>query len=330
MNIQHAKSPCCRATIQHFGKRRRRCSQCHKTWRIRKKKRGRKLKRTNEQLIVSYLQKRSPPLRISAHQKGRSKSRLQRELNRSLKKYIKEHGNDWLSLLKHRGKLIAIADAIWYRVHGQKYTIYIILLRPLNTNQAVICPPLTVVGHEGLLGWKAAFDGLPANLKTRIAGVVCDGAGSLVALIKFHGWIVQRCHFHLIAAVQNYLTTGPRSLNRKYACEVMGIVQKFLVSRKPESFLQKLEVVRQLSRSRGLRRVLNGLILNYTDYHSYQKYPGLHLPATSNSAESCIQCIRDLMYRCRGFRSLAALQYWLTAIIIFKSTIRCNGKDQPN
>ena len=330
MNTQHAKSPCCRATIQRFGKRRRRCRQCHKTWRIRKKKRGRKLKRTNEQLIVSYLQKRSPPLRVSAHQKDRSKSSLQRELSRSLKKYTKEHGKDWLGLLKHRDKLVAVADAIWYRVHGQKYTIYIILLRPLNIGQAVICPPMIIAGHEGLPGWKAAFDALPANLKARIAAVVCDGAGSLVALIKSHGWIVQRCHFHLIAAFQNYLTTGPRSLNRKYACEVMKIVQKFLVSCIPEPFLQRLEVVRRLSRSRGLRRVLGGLISNHADYHSYRKYPKLHLPATSNSAESCIQCIRDLMYRCRGFRSLTALQHWLAAVVIFKSTIRCNGKDQPN
>jgi len=330
MNTQHTKSPCCGAAIQRYGKRRRRCSQCHKTWRIRKKKRGRKLKRVNGQLIVSYLERRLPPLRIRSQQKACGKSSLQRSLSRSLKKYVQEHQNDWLNLLKHPGKLVAVTDAIWYRVWGQKYTIYIILLRPVQNGPAIICPPAILPGHESLAGWQQAFNLLPQALKNRIIALVCDGATSLVALSKAHNWIIQRCHFHLIAAVQNYLTTGPRSLNRKYACEVMQIVQAFLHSRRPEPFLQELSAIRQRSNSRGLRRVLGGLMLDHADYHAYLKYPALHLPTTSNAAESCIQCIRDLMYRCRGFRSLAALQNWLTALIIFKSTICCNGKNQPN
>ena len=43
MHSWHAKSRCCRAKIYHFGSRhRRQCSQCKRTWRIRKKRAGRK------------------------------------------------------------------------------------------------------------------------------------------------------------------------------------------------------------------------------------------------------------------------------------------------
>src|SRR5512145_827961 len=47
MHSWHAKSPCCRAKIYHFGSRRRQCSHCKRTWRIRNKRRGRKPRRTH-------------------------------------------------------------------------------------------------------------------------------------------------------------------------------------------------------------------------------------------------------------------------------------------
>ena len=51
MHSWHAKSPCCRAKIHHFGSRRHQCSYCKRTWRIRNKRRGRKLRRAHPQSL---------------------------------------------------------------------------------------------------------------------------------------------------------------------------------------------------------------------------------------------------------------------------------------
>lgn len=329
MNTKHTKSPCCGTSFQRWGNRRRYCVHCHKTWRIRHKKRGRKSKRVNEKMALKYFRRQLPPLRVLAQQRNCGKSVLQDGLQRSLRMYVQKNQEKWKKMFHHSGGLIAVADAIWYRVAGQKYTIYVILLRPVQSSQAIICPPLILPGHEDFLGWQQAFDNLPTALKVRILALVCDGGTGLILAAKSRNWIIQRCHFHLISAVQNYLTTSPRSTQRTYALHVMQIVQLLLrtnESKKLSPLLTELTEIRRQSTSRGLRRVLGGLLQNYSDYHAYFKYPGLNLPTTSNSAESSIQCIRDLMYRCRGFRSLATLKCWLAASSIFKKTIQCNGK----
>jgi len=325
MKILHAKSPCCFAKVNRFGKRRRQCASCRKTWRIRKKKRGRKLKRASVNLIIRFFQKRSLPLRIAATVQGSGKDAVQLLLQRSLKAYLKKYQSDWLGFLSESGPLIAVADAIWYYAAGQKYAIYVILLRPVNANEAVICPPVILPGHENSRGWNEAFRFLPKALEKRIIALVSDGGTGLMLLAKTKPWIIQRCHFHLISAVQNYLTTGPRSPHREFALQVMNLVRQVLQT-KDKELITKVETLRRQTSSRGLKRVLGGLIENLPDFHAYLHYPYLNLPTTSNTAESFIQCLRDLMYRCRGFRSLEALQRWLTAAAIFKRTMRCNGR----
>ncbi len=130
-------------------------------------------------------------------------------------------------------RLIAVADAIWYHVGKEFYTIYIILLRPTASTDAVICPPVILSGREDLAGWEQAFASLPPVVQKRVIALVCDGATSLAALARSRYWILQRRHFHLIAAVQNYLTTGRRSTHRVYAFRVLRTVQTLLATHEP-------------------------------------------------------------------------------------------------
>lgn len=333
MKNKHIKSPCCKSIIRNFGGRRRQCSKCKCTWRIRQKKRGRKPHRPNKSFILAYFQKRFPPLRVLAIQRGVGKDAVHLLLKKSLELYVRKTKDQWIKDVPANVNLIAIADAIWYHVKKEFYTIYVILLRPQKGREAIICPPVIIRGREDLEGWEKAFASLPQSIKSRICAFVCDGATSLVALARLHGWILQRCHFHLLAAIQNYVTTGPRSVNRPFAMFVLRTVQTMLATndlKKIRSISRTIIAIRKQSSSRGLRRVLSGFLKTYRDYHSYLNYPELCLPTTSNAAESCIQCFRDFMYRCRGFRSYSALNKWLTALAFFKKTIRCNGKNQPN
>lgn len=268
-------------------------------------------------------------MRVLSKQKHRHKDSLQVQLRKSLVLYAAKYKNTWIANLPEDEKLIAIADAIWYRIKKERYCIYVILLRTPDSHLAVISPPQLIAGHECADGWEQAFEQLPESIKIRIIALVCDGGTGLVALAKKHNLIIQRCHFHLIAALQNYLTTGPRSANRDYAFYVIGWAKKLLRTKNRgdlQGALKEIIAIRSQSKSKGLRRVLGGLLLHYKDFHSYLTYPNLHLPATSNSAESFIQCIRDLMYRSRGFKNYESLLLWLSALAIFKKHIVCNGK----
>lgn len=166
MKNLHAKSPCCRGEIIHYGNRRRQCLICRKTWRIRRKKRGRKRKREQKTLLVRYLQHQMPPL------------------------YALEGG------------LIIIADAMVKYIERVWYTFYFILIRDAGDNHAIITKPVVTKGTETQSGWREAFERLPETVKPRIKAVVCDGHRGIVNYAKQKGWIFQRCHFHLIASIQ--------------------------------------------------------------------------------------------------------------------------------
>jgi len=51
----HAKSLCCGAQVRRFGRRRRQCTLCKRTWRIRQKKRGRTCTRHTQVLLKRIL-----------------------------------------------------------------------------------------------------------------------------------------------------------------------------------------------------------------------------------------------------------------------------------
>lgn len=333
MNNQHANSPCFHGVVIRWGERRRRCARCGATWRIRQKKRGRKAIRVSPNLVVAYLEKDIVSVRHLANRRHSGKSSAQIALAKSLARFVRTHKYDWLLRIPRTGKLILVADAIWYHVGGIKHTIYVLMLRGRASDTAVVAPPIILPGHEDLAGWSQAVATLPEAIRTRIIAIVCDGATSLIHCARHNDWIIQRCHFHLIASVQNYLTTGPRSLHRAFALRVLRIVHTALLTRSQKQLrraLTKIVAMRSRSRSRGLRRVLGGLIEHINEHRTYLRHPDLLLPTTSNSAESFIQCVRDLLYRCRGFKNVSKLSLWIVALAIHKKYIRCRGKYQPN
>lgn len=258
---------------------------------------------------------------------------MQRTLTRSLARFVENHKDQWHMLLPRLGKLILVADAIWYYVGGQKHSIYVFLLRPRKSADAVILPPVLLSGHENIDDWVRALNSIPAHIRRRIGVLVCDGGTGITNLAYRQGWLLQRCQFHQLAAFQNYLTTGPRSKHPDFARKVLGLVQRTFATRSRqelEHILRVLASIRSRSRSKGLRRVLGGHALHIREFRMYLERPEWILPATSNAAESFIQCIRHFLYVHRGFRTREKLSLWLSAIAAHKKTIRCNGKRQPN
>lgn len=323
----HAKSPCCRGDIRRFGSRRRQCVLCRHTWRIRQKKRGRKRTRVSSDLAQRFLNHKLPSLRCLADQKRVGREYLRRRMERSLEHYLATTPVSH-DLLQGEEPLVMIADAMWHWIGHKKWTIYVILLKPLHCTTAVIMPVLLHPGHECDEGWRIALEGIGEDRLKLVVALVSDGVHTLLRHANRYGWHIQRCHFHLISSIQNYATTGPRSKNRAFAITLMNIVKELITTHDEKRVSEITESLRTLLlnlRSRGLRRVISGLLDNLPQFRTYLTYPELNLSTTSNAAESTIQMIRDLLYRTRGFNTPQSLGKWIRALFLAKPIIKCNG-----
>lgn len=330
MKNLHAKSPCCQEKIYHFGNRRRQCSKCKRTWRIRKKRRGRKQKRESKDYVLKYLRRQTLSIYTLARLRNVSEDKLQKRLQKSLNLFLK---NQSWPVIPEGKPLIAVADAMVQFINHQIYTCYFILLRKIKDKKAIITPPLIRKGQEVWQGWEEAFKRIPQKIKTNILALVCDGHSGLISQAKRNHWLIQRCHFHLIARLQAYCSKWSFSRHRAMGKRIYQLVANILANPNEKEIFQALSSLKiyfKKSYSRDLKKILRGFIKHYKDYRTYLYYPELCLPKTNNSVESLISAIRSLNYRARGFCTLASFEKWIGAILKDKQQITCNGNFQPN
>lgn len=327
----HKKSLCCKAKIVKFGYHRRQCSVCKKTWRIYLKQRGRKKKRLSPDFLLSYLKQETPSISALSRVRKKSEDAYNRRLKESLKKYNEK--TKWPTL-PTKGELIVIADAMVWQVNNRTYTCYLILLREVSKREAIITKPLFRKGQEVAAGWHQAFSRLSPGIRKRIKVIVSDGHTGLLSVAHYYGWIIQRCHFHLIARMDGYQTSGKLSRHGKLGQQIYLLVKTILISyNEPKiiSCLEQLKLLLKTTNSRWLKTTMSGFIKHYQNFRTYIYYPELNLPRTSNAAESLVSLIRRFNNRSRGYRTLKSFRRWVWALLKNKQKIVCNGsKNQPN
>lgn len=325
MKQLHEKSLCCQEKVRRFGKRRRQCSSCLKTWRVWQKKRGRDARRIPPLIIPAYLKNRTPRTRLKL---PTYRSRLRKALGKF------NASVPWPSIPDNQEPLILIADALMQFFKGKPWTAYLLLVRPVKSHQAYILPPTLRQGREHApKGWQETLNTIPKDVKSRIVALICDGAVSLVFSGKKQGWEIQRCHFHLRWRIANYVRTGALSRNPKDAYAVKRLVDTFLDHPQEQIAKQSLDRLGDLTpslTSQGLRRTLRGFFKHHEDFRTYLRHPEWHLPVTTNSIEHFIGSIRDVQRRAHGFPNPSSFSRWLVAVCKHRQTVTCNGKNQPN
>lgn len=321
MNKIHEKSPCCYASVRRFGERRRQCSLCQKTWRVWRKKRGRTKRRIQPEILARYFQGSLSWASLDRHTRA---ARLRNTLR------VFNEKTTWHPV--PNGPLIAVVDGLVEYFNGKKYTLYLVLLRSVSGQRAIILPPYLKPGTESGYGWQEALLQLPAEVHGRIVTLVCDGHIGLIEVAKNFGWIVQRCHFHLLARIEHCMSSGPRGKNIKPAVRLKKLVRYVLYRDNREAIdaLNQLAIIKSTISSPAFRTVISGLLKHYKDYRRYLEFPSYCLPTTSNSAEHLVGLIRDLQYRARGFRTPTSFMAWATGFCKYKKTITCKPKIQPN
>ena len=330
MKKYQAKSPCCGVKVNRFGLRRRQCFVCKKTWRIRKKKTGRKRKIIKKNLVIEFLEHAIPTQRFLAKKRRLSNSTIQRDMTLSLNRFLKV--TPWPTV-PNQEEMIAVADAMVVYKKEQWHTWYFILVRPVIGGEAVILPPFHRVGTEVAKGWQEAFAKLPEGLLGSIKALVCDGHSGLVYETKFRNWPIQRCHFHLIARIQSRRSKWKSSQHFEEGKRIYDLVKTILTTKSEKTLTKNVSIIEEIGwsmESKGLRAVLLGFVNSAEDFRTYLRLPKLHLPTTSNTAESLIGYIQSVSKRAKGFRTLVSMNNWICAAIKHKKKIICNGFYQPS
>ena len=327
MHSWHAKSPCCRAKIYHFGSRRRQCSHCKTTWTIRKKRRGRKPRRARPRLLEAVLLE-GRTLKSLAPRYDLTRQSLSWRFRRTLRQFVSRSR----ALPLPRGPLVLVLDGLYFRFRGKDWVLYQMAVKPCHQNRAVFLDPVLRPGRENMRGWSHAFTTIPPAIHKRIRASVSDEVSGIIKLGTTQGWIVQLCHFHLISRLQNCRGRRNRRLQGRPLREALyQHVRRALElpdGPKLQTVLKKLrQLVRRATRLRVMRMIVREFLRRIDHFRAYRKHPELHLPTTTGSVEAMNRRVRDLMRQTRSISSPQALHLWATALIRKRPYIMCNGKN---
>lgn len=322
MNKLHEKSPCCQAKIYKIGDKRKKCSECGKTWTNWKKKRGRKAKRVDSSLIEKVLGAGERTTHIASRSNSISRSGLCHRLNKLILKT--ERTNKYPS-----GWLIILADGVRFFLEQKYWTLYVLAVRSQMGGKAYLLDPILLPGKESLRGWKMAFETIPDNISNRILALVSDGFRGVDGLARKYGWICQRCHFHLIAQLQVRLGFWKNMPDHPIRKEIYGLVCKLLKTINNESkySLELYELINSPKCPHYYLRLGNEFLRRLTEFRNYLNHPELNLPHTTNCMESFNNIIRD---RCKYQRTSKSLQARAVALTRTKFSINCNNRKITN
>lgn len=323
MKNLHGKSPCCREKIYQHGNKRRKCSWCVRTWRVRKKKRGRKHYRPDKSLLKKIFIE-GQRLRCYGEKKHlSSKGTASIRFRKVLDSFLKEPRKEKFLCREY----ILLFDALWFKFNRKRWTLYVIAARSARNTIAIFLDPVLLEGKESAACWKQIIDTLPLALKNRVKACVSDGFRGSKKLTKENAWILQRCHFHLIGQLQ--IRRGQRkNLKDKYVREeIYQTTRKLLTAKKIKVLKEQLQKL--ISRSdcpRKLKSIICEFLRDLDDFRAYAKYPQLNLPITNNTTESMNKLIRK---QCSYLKTPESLKLWATAFIRMRPNIKCNGNNFP-
>ena len=327
METLHAKSPCCRGRIYRFGKRRRQCSKCSRTWRIRRKRRGPKRKRISATIMPGVIRKDVTVTSI-ARRRHCSPTAIQKRVKHAMEQLLRSPNRPGIP----EGPLILIIDGMWLRFRGSGWHImYLMALRAINGTVAYFVDPVSLPGKETSVGWQEAIATLPQSIRKRIRALVSDGLRGVKPLAQANGWIFQRCHFHLFAKFQQkHVLRVYRIASRQVRDDILTALEETVRTTSESRLLELQNTLRDLSDNPAcpwyLRMQVREFLRYLGDFRSYLRYPELHLPITTNTAETMIRLLRRLVRKSQGFRTPTSAYRWITTFIRLKRTIACNGK----
>lgn len=325
MKLLHKKSECCGAKIVRFGGKRRRCDSCHRTWSERPAKRGPKPRRKQ----CGYLKKvfeHGFSVKQLSYNSRISKDAIYKIFANNLERVAQEK-----RIVRISGSiLILVIDAQWQyfkTVKGKKkvlWTLYFISIKSIDSQKVTILDPVLKQGKENATTWRQTMDELPEGIKKRLIAVVSDGLRGIESIAEDNDWILQRCHFHLLSALQKRRGKRASTPGRKVRQEIYNTVKLALVDdseRRLNIMCKRLAyLAKQPECPVAMRMIVREFLRHFNDYRAYLEHPELNLPTTVNVMESNNSFVRN---KTRKVNTPETWHRWALACARIKSKFTC-------
>ena len=320
------KSKCCGSQIIRFGGTRRQCTACRTTWRIRPAKRGPKPRRKQ----VEYLRK------VFRH--GFKVKQLALKSKLSIDAIYKIFAGNLNSIVQQKrmvrirgNKLIVVIDAEWHYFERRLWTLYFLAIKPTESQTAVILDPILMSGKENATSWSAILDRMPKTVKKRVIALISDGIRGIESVAENNEWIIQRCHFHLLSALQKRRGKRATTLGRLVREEIYNTVKRALSEtsdRRLDILCKRLAVLANNENCpKAMRMIGRDFLRRINEYRAYLNYPEFNLPTTTNVMESVNSYITE---KTRTVRTPRAWHKWAIACVRMKPKFTCKGANyQP-
>lgn len=319
MKNLHMKSKCCNAKTIRFGGKRRQCIVCKNTWSIRPAKRGPKPRRKQ----CHYLKK------VFGHGFKVKQLSLNSELSAdAIYKVFAKSLNATVCqkrIIRIRGtKLILVIDAEWHYFKKELWTLYFLAIKSTKSQTVVILDPVLMRGKENAVDWNKIFNQLPKSIKQRIVALISDGIRGIETIADNNDWIIQRCHFHLLSALQKRRGKRASTPGRLVREEIYNSVKLALV----DTSTRNLDILRKrlacLAKDSGcpkaMKMIVRDFLRRFHEYRAYLDYPKLHLPTTTNVMESVNSFVRE---RTMKINTPNSWHKWAIACTRIKSKFTC-------
>lgn len=327
MTTLHAKSPCCRGSINRFGKRRRQCNVCKRTWRIRQKHRGRKRQRIAIALLNRILLKRH----TIDHEKRNvrlSRSGIALRYAKAMRSLVDRHHSLRLRNVPHA----LLGDGLYFKFRRKEWVMYLMAIKSSRSKRAYFLDPVLLEGRECYERWIQAIATIPPAVEKRICAFVSDGFRGSQMLSEQNHWLHQRCHFHLLAnLVRGKGKRRYRIRSSRLRDKLLEATRIILASQSTHALTQARKTIRKLigrpTCPPYIRKQALEFLEREQDFRTYLQHPKLNLPTTTNAVESTGRMIRKVTTTARTPKSLLLRA---TAFLRLKKFVVCNGNHQPN
>jgi len=316
------KSPCCRAAIYKFGGKRKQCSLCKKTWTVWPKKRGRNPLRPRHNLLRKVVVEKQSLVEHREHWHHLTLGAWSVRLRSAMKKFLINSSPNTAPT----GPLILVIDALWFWFKQKRWTMYLMTVRSIESDRAVILDPVLLFGRENYNDWSAVINGLPESVRNSIKALVCDGFRGTDRIARDNQWIIQRCHFHLLSQMQ--VNRGKwKQLPDSPQREAVYLSIRETLNTKPENLNHCVKKLTKLLVKNNCPRRLGAIgreFLRHLDqFRAYRTFPELRLPNTTNTVESLSRIIRS---HCKHLRTPESLKLRTKVLIRMRKTIACKPK----
>jgi len=322
MATQHAKSACCDALVRRFGKRRRQCIHCKRTWSIRRKRRGPKRKRTARALLARVLLGGHTLLQEARHFGSLGRSGIARRFEYALRSFVSASAPRL-----PRGPYALVVDGVYFTFERREWVLYLMAVKPILSHRMYFLDPVLVKGRERLEVWEEAFDALPASVRKQIRALVSDGLPGFRELAGRRRWVYQRCHFHLLASLvrgkgmRRYRTRGSVLRER-----VVKNARVLLGSGSTAIYRRARRALRRYAGNPScpayVRKHICELLDREPDFRAFLTHSALSLPTTTNAMESTGRIVRKAT---RTARTPESLRLRAVAFLRLKRSVTCNG-----